>query len=149
MHSPRYVVLHFKIENDVVIPRKIKRFLKRRNSLSRKLAVIPLPRVEFPQVGQCCVMNRSMPVRRALERRIVDRNEFRVARKVRSFSMKPAPSSTARRNAASVFSGAWPDAPRCAITQGARMKPIVSERENLVFRDVRARCENRNVTMCQ
>ena len=29
------------------------------------------------------------------------------------------------------------------------MKPIVSERENLVFRDVRARCENRNVTMCQ
>ena len=30
--------------------------------------------------------------------------------------MNLAPSSTARRKAARVFSGAWPEAPRCAMT---------------------------------
>src|SRR5713226_4169774 len=34
----------------------------------------------------------------------------------RSVSMNRAPSSTPRRKAARVFSGAYPDAPRCATT---------------------------------
>ena len=37
----------------------------------------------------------------------------------RSVSMNFAPSSTARRNAAIVFSGACPEAPRCATTHKA------------------------------
>src|SRR5580700_4382941 len=39
----------------------------------------------------------------------------------KSVSINRAPSSTARRNATIVFSGAWPEAPRCAMTQGCRM----------------------------
>jgi len=39
--------------------------------------------------------------------------------------MKRTPSSTARSNAAIVFSGASPEAPRCAITQGFRMEVAI------------------------
>ena len=119
LDSPCRSGFYFQIKNDVVLFRKIEDFLQRGHALPGKRRVPRPPNHDPASRARICssVSQCTWPLPFVVRSSVKSWMAMTCASRVicRSVSIKRAPSSTARRNAAIVFSGACPEAPRCAI----------------------------------
>ena len=82
MHAPGRFVFQFEIKNHVVLGGEFDDFFQRGHALPHELSVEPQSCVELANLRQRKIFNQPFPVGGALQSRIVNRHEARVARQV-------------------------------------------------------------------
>src|SRR3984957_2152849 len=82
MHAPGRVILHFQVENHIVLAREVQNFFQGWNALAHVLAVVPHAGIQASQLRQCEVAYFSAAIGGAFEGGIVDGDEARVARQM-------------------------------------------------------------------
>src|ERR1700722_11075846 len=82
MHAPGRVILHFQVENHIVLAREVQNFFQGWNALAHVLAVVPHAGIQASQLRQCEVAYFSAAIGGAFEGGIVNGDETRVARQM-------------------------------------------------------------------